>query len=138
VLPPEYPVKYLIGSFPERLRASIRRYNRDSSEQARIQLRASVNVGPVYIDEDAISGDDVTLLCRILEAPHLSYALACSDSVLAFAVSDYVYSAVVQRHPGLADPVSFKSIKVKVKHTYVEAWLLAPGDMAQWPTMMPP
>lgn len=124
VLPPEYPVKCLIGSFPHRLEASIRRYNRDSAEQARMQLRTSVNLGPVYLDEEAVSGDDVTLLCRILETPQLSYALARYDSVLAFAVSDYVYTAVVQRHPDLAAPDSFKSIKVNVKHTYVEAWLL--------------
>jgi hypothetical protein len=138
VLPPEYAVTCLIGSFSDRLRALIRRYNRGAAEQARMQLRAAVNVGPVYLDQDGVSGDEVTLLCRILEAPHLSYALACSGSVLAFAVSDYVYSRVVQRHPDLADPDSFKSIKVQVKHTYVEAWLLAPGDISQWPTIVPP
>jgi hypothetical protein len=138
VLPPEYPVTCLIGSFPDRLRASLRRYNRDAAEHARMQLRAAVNVGPVYLDQDGVSGDDVTLLCRILEAPHLSYALACSESVLAFAVSEYVYSRIVQRHPDLIDPDSFKSIKVQVKHTYVEAWMLAPGDLSQWPTMTSP
>ncbi len=139
VLPPAYPVTCLLGSFPDRLSASIRRYNSECAEQARMQLRVSVNVGPVYLDEDGISGDDVTLLCRILEAPHLSYAVARSKSVLAYAISDYVYSAVVQRHPELSDPGSFRSIKVQVKHTYVEAWMLAPADIARWwPTMMPP
>jgi hypothetical protein len=138
ILPPEYPVHILLDSFPDLLGSLIRRYNRVSAEEARMQWRAAVHVGPVYRDADGVSGDEVTLLCRILEAPQLSYPLGGPYAVLAFAVSDYVYDTVVRRHLSLADPGSFEPIGGQVKHTNVEAWVLTPGKTMPYLTVIDP
>ena len=74
IVPPGLPAQPIIDSLPERLRCLIRRHNRFSYESVRMQLRVAANIGPVYGDEHGFSGDDVTLLCRMLDAQPLRRA----------------------------------------------------------------
>lgn len=126
IFPPDLAAQPIIDSFPERLRGLVRRYNRCSCEPARMQLRVAVNVGPVYCDEYGISGDDVTYLCRMLDAQPLRRALSESGAELAFIISDYVYEKLVLRRHGLAGRRSFRSVKTQVKRTPVHAWIYLP------------
>lgn len=126
IFPPGLAAQPIIDSLPERLKCLIRRHNRFSCESARIQLRVAANIGPVYCDEHGFSGDDVTLLCRMLDAQPLRRALSESGSELALIISDYVYDKLVLRRHSLADPRSFHRVKTQVKRTPVHAWMYLP------------
>ena len=126
IFPPGLAAQPIIDSLPERLRDLIRLYNRFSCESVRMQLRVAVHVGPVYCDEHGFAGDDVTLLCRMLDAPPLRQALSDSGCELAFIISDYVYEKLVRRRHSLADRRSFRQVRTHVKRTPVHAWIYLP------------
>jgi hypothetical protein len=126
IFPPGLAAQPLINSLPERLRDLIRRHNRFSCEPVRMQLRVAANIGPVYCDEHGFAGDDVTLLCRMLDAQPLRQALSESGGELAFIISDYVYEKLVLRRHSLADPKSFRRVRTQVKRTPVHAWIYLP------------
>jgi hypothetical protein len=138
IFPPDLPAQPIIDVFPERLRCLIRRHNRYSCEQGRMQLRVAVNVGPVYRDEHGFAGEDVIYLCRMLDAQPLRRALAESGSEVAFIVSDYVYEKLILRRHTLADPRSFRRVKTRVKRTPVHAWIYLPDGPPPWPANGPP
>lgn len=127
IVPPSIPAAPIIDPFPARLCALIRRHNRMSAQPARMQLRAAAHIGPVYADGHGMIGDDINLLCRMIDARPLRAALADSGTELALAVSDYVHSTQVVRHPTLVDPDLFQPMKARVKRTRVRAWIHLPG-----------
>jgi class 3 adenylate cyclase len=126
IFPPGLAAQPLIDSFPERLRDLIRRHNRFSCAPARMQLRVAANIGPVYCDEHGFAGDDVTLLCRMLDVQPLRQALSESGGELAFIISDYVYEKIVRRRPSLVGAKSFCRVTAQVKHTTVRGWIYLP------------
>lgn len=126
IFPPDLAAQPIIDPFPERLRLLIRRHNRYSLKFAQMQLRVAANIGPVYGDEQGFSGDDVTLLCRLLDAKPLRNALSGSDCELAFIISDYVYNVLVRRRQSLAGPKSFCRVTAQVKHARVSGWIYRP------------
>ncbi len=126
IVPPGLPAQPIIDSLPERLRCLIRRHNRFSYESVRMQLRVAANIGPVYGDEHGFSGDDVTLLCRMLDAQPLRRALSESGSEVALIISDYVYDKFVLRRQSLACPSPFRRVRTQVKRTPVHAWMYLP------------
>jgi hypothetical protein len=99
-----------------------------------MQLRVAVNVGPVYRDEHGFAGEDVTYLCRMLDAQPLRRALSESGTELAFIVSDYVYDKLILRRLRQADPSPpqpgrpqiVQPVKTQVKRTRVHAWMYLP------------
>jgi hypothetical protein len=127
VVPPEIPARGLINPFPDRLRHTIRRHNRMSSEAARMRLRATVHVGPVDVDAHGLAGDDLTYLFRMLDARPLRAVLNNQESELALAVSGYVYQTMILRHPSLADPAQFTPFRSRVKRATINGWLYTPG-----------
>jgi len=126
IFPPDVAAQPIIDLFPERLGGLIRCHNRCSREPARMQLRVAAHVGPVYCDEYGISGDDVTYLCRMLDAQPLRRALSGSGAELAFIISDYVHEKLVLRRHSLTGPSSFRPVKTQVKRTLVHAWIYLP------------
>ena len=127
IFPPDLAAQPIIDSLPERLTCLIRRHNRLSLEPARLQLRVAAHVGPVYCDEHGFAGDDVTFVCRMLDAQPLRRALTESGSELAFVISDYVHEKLVLRRRSLTDHRSFRPVKTKVKGTPVHAWIYVPA-----------
>lgn len=130
IFPPDLAAQPIIDAFPDRLQCQVRRHNRYSCEPAGMQLRVAVHVGPVYRDEHGFAGDDVTYLCRMLDAQPLRRALSDSRAELAFIISDYVYEKLVLRRQSLADRRSFRRVKTQVKGTSVRGWIYLPGDPA--------
>ena len=128
MIPSGAPAQVMIDPFPERLSGLIRKYNRIVKEPARMQLGVAVNVGPVYRDDHGIAGEEVTLLCRMLEARELGRVLADSGAELALIVSAHVYDSLVRRHPYLVDPACFQPLKTRVKRTRINAWTYVPGS----------
>lgn len=127
IFPPDLAAQPIIDAFPERLGCLIRRHNRFSCEPVRMQLRVAANIGPVYRDEHGFAGDDVTYLCRMLDAQPLRRALSESGADLAFIISDYVYEKLVLRRQSLTDPRSFRRVRTQVKRTPVHAWIYLPA-----------
>jgi class 3 adenylate cyclase len=130
IFPPDLAAQPIIDAFPDRLRCQVRRHNRYSCEPVRMQLRVAVHVGPVYRDEHGFAGDDVTYLCRMLDAQPLRRALSDSRAELAFIISDYVYEKLVLRRQSLADRRSFRRVKTQVKRTSVHGWIYLPDGPA--------
>lgn len=126
IFPPGLAVQPIVDSLPERLRCQIRRHNRFSCESARMQLRVAANIGPIYYDEHGFAGDDVTFVCRMLDAQPLRRALSESGAELVLIISDYVYDRLVLRRHSLADPKAFRRVKTRVKRTPVHAWMYLP------------
>jgi hypothetical protein len=129
IIPPMIPIAGLVDPIPERLRGLIRRHNRVSCEAARIQLRVAMHVGPVHHDGHGFVGRDVTLLCRLLDAPSLKRMLAQSGAEVAFVTSCYVYENVIRRRPSLVDPALFQPLSVRVKETRTRAWAYPLGAL---------
>jgi class 3 adenylate cyclase len=126
IFSPDQAAQPIVDAFPDRLRCLIRRHNRFSCEPVRMQLRVAVHVGPVYRDEHGFAGDDVTYLCRMLDAQPLRRALTDSGGELAFIISDYVYEKLVRRRQSLADQRSFQRVRTQVKRTLVHGWIFLP------------
>jgi class 3 adenylate cyclase len=93
VAPPGTPTQAMIDPLPGRLAGLIRRRNRIVREPAHIQLRVAVHTGTVYRDEQGIAGEDLTLLCRMLESGELRRTLRSSGADLALIVSAPVYDS---------------------------------------------
>jgi len=127
IVPPGLPAQPIIDLLPGRLTCLIRRHNRFSYESVRMQLRVAANIGPVYGDEHGFSGDDVTLLCRMLDAQPLRRALSESGSEVALIISDYVYDKFVLHRQSPAGPRSFRRVRTQVKRTPVHAWMCLPA-----------
>ena len=130
IFSPDLAAQPIIDAFPDRLRCLIRRHNKFSCELGGMQLRVAVHVGPVYRDEHGFAGDDVTYLCRMLDAQPLRRALSDSRAELAFIVSDYVYEKLVLRRQSLTDRRSFRRVKTQVKRTSVQGWMYLPDGPA--------
>jgi hypothetical protein len=127
VIPPSIPAQAIIDPLPERLAGLIRRHNRIVREPAQMQLRTAAHIGPISRDDQGIVGEDVTLLCRMLDARQLRRTLAGSGAELALIVSALVYDTLVRRHPSLVDPAYFQPLTTRVKRTRIRAWTYVPG-----------
>ncbi len=131
VIPPEIPVKGLIGPLLGKLRYLTRRHNHVSVAAAHMRLRAAVHIGPIEHDGHGFIGDDVDLAFRMLESRPLKNLLAKSGAELGLIVSDYVYSSLICRFPVLIDPDAFRTVRFQTKNTRARAWIHLPGEASQ-------
>lgn len=127
VVSPEIPVKGLIDPFPDKLRSLIRRHNHVSSAAADMQVRVAAHIGPVDHDDHGFVGTDINFAFRMLDARALKAKLAKSGAELGLIVSDYVYNALICRHPALVDPGAFRAVRFQTKNTRARAWTYVPG-----------
>ena len=127
VIPPEIPVKCLIGPLPDTLRGLIRRHNHVSAAAADMQLRAAAHIGPVEHDGHGFVGSDVNFAFRMLDARPLKRMVAERGAELGLIVSDYVYRSLVCRYPSLGRPDAFRTIRFQAKNTRARAWTYLPG-----------
>lgn len=130
VIPAAIPVTRFLGLVPGRLSGLLRRHNRLSSSAACMRLRAAFHVGHVRRDRYGLVGDALIHLFRLVDAQPLRHLLATSGADLAFAVSEYVFDAIIRRHPTLMDPCTFYPLTVQVKETRTLAWAMLPGNTA--------
>jgi hypothetical protein len=127
VIPSAIPVTRVLGLVPGRLSSLLRHHNRLSSSAAHIRLRAAAHIGHVRRDRYGLTGDAVVHLFRLLDAQPLRQLLADSGADMAFAVSGYVFDAIIRRQPAVADPGTFCLMTVEVKETRTLAWATLPG-----------
>jgi hypothetical protein len=123
VIPPAIPVSGLLNRVPDCLLTQVQRHNRVSCEDARIQLRLAVHVGPVHHDGHGFVGYPVNLLHRMIDAPALRRLQGESGAELALITSCYLYENVCTRYP-------FMPLTVRVKETRTRAWARTLGPLA--------
>lgn len=126
IAPAGAPAMALLYPFAEYLRAGIRRHNRFRVEAAQIRLRTAVHAGQVSFDGHGVSGDAVTHLFRMLEAPAFKRALDASGAHFALVTSDCVFREVIQPGTGLIDPDMYAPVQIRCKETRSQAWLYLP------------
>lgn len=126
VIPPSIPTKAVVDGLPGRLAEALRRHNRRSSDPVRIQLRLAVDVGPVVSDEAGLSGESIIWAARLLDAPILKRTLADTSADLGVIISGFVYESVVKH----VAPDGFRSVRVKVKESRLDAWMRLIGGTA--------
>lgn len=131
IIPPAIPPQRIIAPLPERLSYLIGRHNRYALPAVQMQVRAALNLGLVHRDEHGYSGEEVNLLCRMLDADPLKRLLAGTGVGLAFMVSARVYDDIVVDHPSLTDLRPFRPVNTTVKWTQIDAWLYAPDAPVQ-------
>ncbi|WP_345023612.1 hypothetical protein [Actinomadura keratinilytica] len=129
VLPPTVPALALAEGLPIWLHLEIRRYNKCASPAARIQLRSALHIGPVYRDEQGVSGRALIHAARLINAQPVRRALADSRADLVFAVSERVYDEVIRDHPTPAD-VEYRRFAARVKEDEFTAWFTVLGGHA--------
>jgi hypothetical protein len=121
IAPPGISAQAMIDPLPGRLAGLIARHNRIVREPSCLQLRAAVSTGIVYHDDQGIAGNDVTLLCRMLDAGDLRRLLASSGADLALIVPAHLYDTLIRQQPSLIDPASFRPLNTTVKRTRIRA-----------------
>ncbi|RKS76541.1 hypothetical protein BZB76_1897 [Actinomadura pelletieri DSM 43383] len=127
ILPPHIKVESLLTGVIDRLRSEVRHHNEASSEAARMRLRVAVNVGEAESDGRGIVSTALTHTFRLLDAAPLKDAVREADTGIAVIVSRRVYDDVVRHGRGQVDPGDYYRVRVEVKETVDEAWVMVPG-----------
>ncbi|WP_158073413.1 hypothetical protein [Actinophytocola xanthii] len=96
----QVPKTLLLSRLLPALEHLLTEHNEHHPEQA-FQLRAAAHAGEVHYDRWGPYGDDLDLVCRLLDAPALKRVLASAAEPMALVVSDHLYRSIV-RH-GYAD-----------------------------------
>jgi hypothetical protein len=123
VVPPDIPtaqtMSQLLGVIPR----ALERHNSSHGDPAQIQLRLSVNVGPVVSDVMGVSGEAIIVAARMVEATAFKEAFTGSSARLGVIVSPFVYDSVV-RHDQDKDYVArYCPVPIEVKEFATTAWM---------------
>ena len=124
LVPPNIPKILLVTKWPARLATALNRHNAASGPAAQVRLRIAVHAGEVVYDGHGVTGNAINRTFRLVQAPALKEALACSPGTCALIVSEWIYDEVV-RHDPQACPARYRQVHVVVKETRATAWLLA-------------
>lgn len=123
VVPPTISTTPLIDPFLARLAERLGQYNGAADDLARIRLRCSLHVGPVFAEGTGYPNASIIHATRMLDSTPLRRALAGPSRDLAVMVSGYVYEAVV-RHLGVpADREAFRPTRYRAKGVLITSWL---------------
>lgn len=127
VVPPTVGTEVLLTTVVDRLRAEVRHHNEAASDSAQMRLRVAVNVGEAEADGRGIVSTALTHAFRLLDAAQLKEAVAAAETGIAVIVSRRVYDDVVCHGRGLVDPGDYFPVRVQVKETADDAWIMVPG-----------
>ncbi|GAB3126439.1 hypothetical protein GCM10027160_50100 [Streptomyces calidiresistens] len=130
LLPGGIPKTALLGPFVDAFDAELRAHARLYRTGPRsLRLRAALHAGEVARDERGWVGADLNTAFRMVDLPALRGTLETADrAVLALAVSDLLYRAIVRHdHPGI-DPTEYREVPFAAKEISGErVWIRVPG-----------
>jgi hypothetical protein len=124
---PLVPKVLLIDPLLSCLRATLAEYNRSARLAERFRLRCAIHAGEVSHDEYGLSGTDLILAFRMIEAAELRTSLLHSPVDVAVIVSDGIYDAVIRHGFRDIDPANYHPVFVQVKKNRCHAWIHLPG-----------
>lgn len=127
LVPPEISKVLLLNPLLGAISAALVDYNRTARLAERIRMRVAVHAGEVSADQHGLSGADLIVACRLLDAEELRTALRHSPVPLAAIVSDGIYDGIVRHGYRDIDPASYHPVSVSVKRTRLQAWIHLPG-----------
>jgi CRP-like cAMP-binding protein len=123
VLPPSVSTVEVMSRLLKQLPAAIERHNRSQHVSASFQLRLAINVGPVFGDATAVSGEAIVVASRLLEAPHFKAAIINSAASLGIIISPFVYETFIRPGPDLSEVASYTQVPVEVRGSSTTAWM---------------
>jgi hypothetical protein len=123
VASPDIPTEQVLERLLNVLPAELRRHNDIHSKPVQIQLRISVDVGPIIEDAMGVSGNSIIRTTRMIDAPAFRQAIAETGSLLGIIVSPFVYDTAIKNGRGSVDPASYTEVHVKVKETSMSGWM---------------
>jgi class 3 adenylate cyclase len=129
VVPPNITTAEILEQLLQDLPAALQKHNRIHSAAVRIQLRLSINVGPVVTDGLGMSGEAIILAARLLDAPILKRSIGQNGASLGIIASAFVYETVIKHHEEEGNPASYQQVAVKVKETSVSVWMRLIGQL---------
>jgi signal transduction histidine kinase len=121
----------LLHPFLPRLLSGLARYNSTASDAARLRVRVVIHAGELVRDAHGITGEDLILAYRLLDADIVRASLRRASTDLVLIVSEVIYQGVVKHGYGRTDPAVFRPVWVTVKETSTRAWLHVPGTRHQ-------
>jgi tetratricopeptide (TPR) repeat protein len=130
LVPPEISKVLLLDPLLGSLSAALTEHNRHARLAERIRLRLAIHAGEVTMDEHGMSGTDLIVASRLLDADELRGALRHSPVPLAVIVSDHIYNGIVRHGYRNIDPANYHPVSIRVKRTRLPAWIHLPGTTA--------
>jgi tetratricopeptide (TPR) repeat protein len=127
VVPPDISKVLLLDPLLGSLSAALTGHNRVVRLAERIRLRLAVHAGEVAMDQHGLSGTDLVVACRLLDAEELRAALRHSPVPVAAIVSDGIYEGVVRHRYRNIEPATYHPVSIRVKRTRLHAWIHLPG-----------
>jgi signal transduction histidine kinase len=131
LLGPQVSKARLLHPLLPRLVSGLARYNRTAADTARLRVRAVVHAGELLRDDHGITGEDLVLAFRLLDAEVVRAHLTRAVADLVLVVSDAMYQGIVKHGYGRIDPAVFQAVWVTAKETSTRAWLHIPGTGRQ-------
>jgi PAS domain S-box-containing protein len=126
LLDPHVSKARLLHPLLPRLVSGLARYNRTAPDTARLRLRVVVHAGELLRDAHGITGEDLILAFRLLDADAVRAHLLQTETDLVLVVSDVIYQGIVKHGYGAIDPARFQPVWVSAKETSVRVWLHVP------------
>jgi PAS domain S-box-containing protein len=131
LLGPQVSKARLLHPLLPRLVSGLARYNRTAAAAARLRVRAVVHAGELLRDDHGITGEDLVLAFRLLDADVVRAHLTQAEADLVLVVSDAMYQGIVKHGYGRIDPAVFQAVWVTAKETSTRAWLHIPSTGRQ-------
>jgi PAS domain S-box-containing protein len=131
LLDPQVSKARLLHPLLPRLVSGLARYNRTAADAARLRVRAVVHAGELLRDNHGITGEDLILAFRLLDADVVRAHLTRAVADLVLVVSDAMYQGIIKHGYGRIDPAVFQAVWVTAKETSTRAWLYIPSTRRQ-------
>lgn len=127
VVPADVSKVLLLDPLLPALSDALAAHNRAAPQTERIRLRVAVHAGEITYDEHGVSGHDLVVVSRLLDATELRHALARTDVPLVVGVTELLYDTIVRHGYRGIEPATYHPVVVRVKKTRLRAWIHLPG-----------
>jgi hypothetical protein len=117
---PGVPTAIVIGRLLEELLPAVERHISSHWDPACFQLRAAISVGPLVSDAMGPSGEAITTIARLAEAPLFKQAMNTSGASLGVIATTFVYETVIRHDRSLT---GYRQLQVDVKTFNGQAWM---------------
>jgi len=117
---PGVPTAIIIGRLLKELLPALERHNSTHYDPACFQLRAAISVGPLVSDAMGPSGEAITTIARLVEAPLFKQAMDTSGASLGVIATTFVYETVIRHDRSLT---GYRQLQVDVKTFNGLAWM---------------
>jgi CRP-like cAMP-binding protein len=117
---PGVPTATVIDRLLNELLPALEHHNGTHCGPACFQLRAAVGVGPLVSDAMGPSGQAITTIARLIEAPLFKQAMDASGASLGLIATTFVYETVIRHDRNLT---GYRQVQVDVKQFNEPAWM---------------